>query len=167
MEFPLVLALRAVQGVFAVIILGLSASVIQWYNDDTLTSPPAPVSFMIFVPLFSMVSCVYLEITPKFLPKYLHPWAVLGFEVINVIFYFAGFVAMAVFLNNLVYCRGAVCASARAATVFASFNFVLWGVTAGLAIKGTFNGMFASLLARRTGANSGATDQSPQMKEAV
>lgn len=74
---------------------------------------------------------------------------------------------MAVFLNNLVFCRGAVCASARAATVFASFNFVLWGVTAGLAIKGTFNGMFASLLARRTGANSRATDQSPQMKEAV
>lgn len=74
---------------------------------------------------------------------------------------------MAVFLDHLLYCRGAVCASARAATVFAAFSFALWGVTAGLAVKGTFNGVFAGLLARRSGAKSGTSNQNPQMTEAV
>ncbi|ROW06394.1 hypothetical protein VMCG_04324 [Cytospora schulzeri] len=167
MEFPLVLALRGAQGIFAGIILGLSAYVVHWYNADTLTSPPSQVSFLIFVPLFSLLSIAYLEVTPKFLPKYSHPWAVLALEVTNVIFYFAGFVALAVFLNHLIFCRGAVCGSARASAVFAAFNFALWGVTAGLAVKGSLTGGFAGLLARRPGAKSGTQKQNPQMKETV
>ncbi|KUI57717.1 hypothetical protein VP1G_05051 [Cytospora mali] len=169
MEFPLVLALRAFQGIFAIIIIGLSAYVVHWYNVDTLTSPPAQVNFLIFVPLFSLISIAYMEATPRHLHQHAvsHPWAVLALEVTNVIFYFAGFVALAVFLNNLLFCRGAVCGSARASAVFAAFNFALWGATAGLAIKNALGGGFTGLFAGLRGAKSGTQKQNPQMKEVV
>ncbi|KKY30580.1 hypothetical protein UCDDA912_g09438 [Diaporthe ampelina] len=168
MGFPLMLALRAVQGVFAVVILGLSAYVANWYNIDTLTSSPSQVNFLVFVPLFSLISIAYLEAVPKFMPKFSHPWAVLALEVTNVLFYFAGFVALAVFLTHLLFCRGAVCGSARAATVFSSFNFLLWTATAALTIKDALKGGFAGLRSGRGGAGQGMPmQQNAQMKEAA
>ena len=72
-----------------------------------------------------------------------HPWAHLAFEVINTVYYFAGFVALSVFLGKLLFCRGSVCAAARADAVFAALSFLLWtGSTAILAVeifKGRFN----------------------------
>lgn len=96
MGFPLTLALRAVQGVVAFVILGLAAYgmrilrenyghrsglrirltreivVANWYNVDTLTSSPSQINFMIFVPLFTLISVAYLEVVPKLLPKCKH-----------------------------------------------------------------------------------------------
>jgi hypothetical protein len=74
-----------------------------------------------------------------------HPFAHLTFEVLNVLFYFAGFVALAVFLSKLLFCRGSVCAAARADAVFAAFSWMLWtGTTTILALeifKGGVSGM--------------------------
>lgn len=41
----------------------------NWYNVDTLTSSPSQVNFLVFVPLFSLISIAYLEAVPKFMPK--------------------------------------------------------------------------------------------------
>lgn len=41
----------------------------HWYNNDTLTASPSQVNFLIFVPLFSIISVAYLEIAPRFMPK--------------------------------------------------------------------------------------------------
>lgn len=139
------------------------------------------------MPLFSLISIAYLEAVPKFMPKceycqspdqcskltlspVSHPWAVLALEVTNVLFYFAGFVALAVFLTHLLFCRGAVCGSARAATVFSSFNFLLWTATAALTIKDALKGGFAGLRNGRGGAGHGMPmqmQQNAQMKEAA
>ncbi|ROV95792.1 hypothetical protein VPNG_08751 [Cytospora leucostoma] len=169
MEFPVVLALRAVQGIFAIIIIGLSAYVVHWYNVDTLTSPPAQMEFLIFVPVFSLISIAYLETIPRFMPKFSHPWATLALEIINSVFYFAGFIAMAVFLNHLLYCRGAVCGSARASTVFAAFSFALWGATAGLAVRNLLGGggLAGLSLGRRGAQKPGAQRKNAQMREVV
>jgi hypothetical protein len=74
-----------------------------------------------------------------------HPFAHLAFEVLNLLFYFAGFVALAVFLSKLLFCRGSVCAAARADAVFAAFSWILWtGTTTILALeifKGGVSGM--------------------------
>jgi len=60
----------------------------------------------------------------------------LAFEVLNTLFYFAGFTALAVFLGKLLFCRGSVCAAARADAIFAAFSFLLWtGSTAILALE--------------------------------
>lgn len=101
-----------------------------------------------------------------------HPWAVLALETTNVIFYFAGFIALAVFLSKLLFCRGAVCGSARAATAFSSFEFALWAATAVLTIKDAAQGGFSGM--RLPGRNRGVQSQgnvqfqgNQQMKEAA
>lgn len=91
----------------------------------------------------------------------------------NVLFYFAGFVALAVFLSKLLFCRGAVCGSARAATAFGAFEFVLWGVTAAFTVKDAVKGGFSGirLPGRNRGQGSQGTMQfqqgNQQMKEAA
>jgi hypothetical protein len=53
-----------------------------------------------------------------------------------MIFYFAGFIAQAVFLSKLLLCHGTVCHAARADAVFAAFSWALWtGSTAILAME--------------------------------
>jgi hypothetical protein len=60
----------------------------------------------------------------------------LAFEIVNTLFYFAGFIALAVFLGKLLFCRGSVCAAARADAVFAAFSWILWcGSTVILALE--------------------------------
>lgn len=75
----------------------------------------------------------------------------------NVIFYFSGFIALGVFLSHLLFCRGAVCGSARAATVFGSFEFCLWAATAALTIKDAAQGGFSGI--RLPGRNRGQGSQ--------
>lgn len=86
MAFGLLLPLRIAQFVFAVVVVGLSSygmkelmhkrdvitdepAVAHWYNADTLTASPSQINFLIFVPLFSFISVVYLEVVPRFVPK--------------------------------------------------------------------------------------------------
>jgi hypothetical protein len=141
--------------------------VAHWYNADTFTASPSQINFLIFVPLFSFVSIAYLEITPRFVAKGLsilsfprsiligpasQPYAHLGFEVLNMFFYFVGFIALAAFLGNLLFCRGSVCVAARVDAVFAAFSWVLWtGSTAILALeifKGGLSGMRTDMRAK-------------------
>jgi hypothetical protein len=74
-----------------------------------------------------------------------HPYAHLVVEVLNTLYYFVGFVALATFLSKLLFCRGSVCAAARADAVFAAFSWMLWtGSTTILALeifKGGLSGM--------------------------
>lgn len=57
-----------------------------------------------------------------------------------MLFYFAGFVALAVFLGKLLFCRGSVCAAARADAVFAAFNWLLWTGSSALVAINMFRG---------------------------
>ena len=41
----------------------------NWYNVDTLTASPMQVNFLIFAPLFTILSVVYIEGASRFLPK--------------------------------------------------------------------------------------------------
>jgi len=145
MAIGLLLPLRIVQVIFAVVVLGLSSYVANWYDADTLTASPSQINFLIFVPPFSFISIVYLEVVSRFVPKASHPFAHLGFEVLNALFYFAGFIALAVFIGKLLFCRGSVCAAARADTAFAAFSWMLWtasSVIVGMkTLKGGFKGL--------------------------
>lgn len=92
----------------------------------------------------------------------------------NVLFYFAGFVALGVFLSKLLFCRGAVCGSARAVTVFGAFEFALWAATAAFTVKDAVKGGFSGFKFPGRGSRGaqGGNMQfqqggSPQMKEAA
>lgn len=140
MAFGLLLPLRIAQFVFSVVILGLSGYVAHWYNSDTLTASPSQINFLVFLPLFSILSITYLELAPRFLPKLSHPIAHFTLELLNLLFYFCGFIALSVFLGKLLFCRGTVCGAARADAVFAAFNWVLWTGSSALLALEVFKG---------------------------
>jgi len=140
MALGLLLPIRIAQAVFAVVVLGLSGYVAHWYNADTLTASPSQINFLIFVPIFTLISVLYLEVTPRFMSKASHPYAHFAFELLNVLFYFAGFIALSVFLSKLLFCRGSVCAAARADAAFGAFSWLLWLASSAILAMEMFKG---------------------------
>ncbi|KAK0635082.1 membrane-associating domain-containing protein [Bombardia bombarda] len=138
----IVLGIRSIQLAFSVAILGLSGYVANWYNTDTLTSSPSQINFLIFAALWSLLSIACLEIVPRFYSRVSNPYGFLAIEFTNVLFWFAGFVALGVFLSQLLFCRGSVCAAAQADTAFAAFMFVTWVATVGILAKDVFKAGF-------------------------
>ena len=66
----------------------------------------------------------------------------MGIELLNVVFYFGGMIALAVFLNTLLFCRGTVCGAARASAGLAGFEWLLFLATAVLNGMEVFRGGF-------------------------
>lgn len=69
-----------------------------------------------------------------------HPYAHLAVEVSTAIFHLAGFIALAVFLSKLLFCRGSVCHAARADAGFAALGWILWMATTTLVAMEIFRG---------------------------
>lgn len=69
-----------------------------------------------------------------------HPYIHFGVELLNMLFYFAGFVALSVFLGKLLFCRGSVCSAARADAVFAAFLWLSWSASTALLALEMFKG---------------------------
>jgi len=63
----------------------------------------------------------------------------------NTLFYFAGFIALSVFIGRLLFCRGSVCAAARADAVFAAFSWMLWTASSAIVAMKVFKGGFKGL----------------------
>jgi len=129
MAFGLLLPLRILQFLVGAIVLGLSAYVAHWYDAETLTDSPTQINFLIFTPIFTFFAILYLELTPRFAKRASHPYVHFAFESFTALFYLAGFIALAVFLSKLLFCRGSVCAAARADAGVAALGWVLWMVT--------------------------------------
>ncbi|KAI0972900.1 membrane-associating domain-containing protein [Xylaria arbuscula] len=134
----IILGLRVAQFTFAFIVLGLSAFVVNWYNVDTMSVPPAQVGWPLFVSLFTIISLGALEGLPRFVPRFFHPYAALALEFSNALFYLAGFIALSTFMGGLLYCRGSVCGSARADVAFMIFEFLLWVASTTLTSRDLF-----------------------------
>jgi hypothetical protein len=91
-------------------------------------------------------------------------WAALSLELSNVLFYFAGFIALAVFISKLLFCRGTVCGAARADVAFGAFEFLLWAASCAFTVMETSKkGAFSF---RRSGNRGQAPLGGSQMKEA-
>lgn len=119
-----VLSLRIAQAVFSIIILGLSAYVADWWSGYWHASSPGEVNFLVFCAVWTLLALLYLIVVPwRFSDTALHhAFAILAVEAVTVIFWFAGFIALATFLSDRV-CFGSVCSAAKAADVFAAFTW--------------------------------------------
>ncbi|KAI5841822.1 hypothetical protein DFP73DRAFT_608658 [Morchella snyderi] len=116
MEFNVILTLRIIQALLAIIVLGISAYVIDVFSPITIDS----ANFLLFnvcaLPslihpiasavraksvrrasssIWSFVALGYLVATPMFFPNFHNRWGVLGVEAITMVFWFAGFIALA------------------------------------------------------------------------
>ncbi|KAF3070549.1 hypothetical protein GL218_00117 [Daldinia childiae] len=157
-----ILAIRAAQLIFGIILLGLTAYVAHWYNVDTLTSSPSQINILLFASLYTIVSVLYLELAPRFVPKISHPLAAFGLATSNALFHFAGFIALSVFMSKLLFCRGSVCGSAQASIAFGAMEFLLWAAFAIFAGKEVVQGGFLP----KRGPKSQSPLKPSEMKEA-
>ena len=85
---------------------------------------PGEVNFAIFSSVWTILALIYLIVVPwRFSEtKASHKYAILSVEAVTMIFWFAAFLALAVFLGDRI-CFGSVCSAAKAATVFSAFEW--------------------------------------------
>lgn len=154
MAFNFMLPLRIAQFVLALLVLALEAYVASWWNEYSPSSSPDRVNFLIFNGIWTAIIVVpFLTLAPRFFPRAAHPYAILALEAVTMIFWFAGFIAHAVFVSAFVACRGNMCRCAQAATVFAAFEWALFTATT----------VLATLHVLRT-RNGGRAKHNPQME---
>ncbi|KAK3077419.1 hypothetical protein LTS18_010309, partial [Coniosporium uncinatum] len=119
MAFNFVLPVRIVQAVFAIIVLGVLAYAAhdwsQWWS-------PSSVNFLIFTSVWTLLALAYLIITPGRFPTLAHKYGILAAEAVTMLFWFAGFVALATLLGDINCRAGNVCGSSIAGDVFAAFE---------------------------------------------
>lgn len=101
--------------------------VAHWYNkysiyDDSISE----VNFLIFVSLWTGLITIYLAIAQFKFPSLAPAIAVLALDALTMLFWFAGFIALAVYHSNLGLCRGRVCDDLVAAIVFGAFEWYVF-----------------------------------------
>ncbi|EHA28612.1 hypothetical protein CBS63078_8702 [Aspergillus niger] len=131
-NFPWIYPVRVIQAIFGIIVLALTAYYISWfaYSSD---SP----NFMLFVACWTaFIATPYLALAPVFFPQLAHRIVIPAVEVITMIFWFAGFIALAVFLPPAEACHWSRCSALQAATVFGALEWVLFLVTSVFAVLG-------------------------------
>lgn len=96
--------------------------VCDWWTTHWYANSPEEINYLIFVVVWTLLALAYLVVAPARFPAAAHKFAMLAVEALTMLFWFAGFIALAVWLNGRV-CFGSVCASAKAATVFAAFEW--------------------------------------------
>jgi hypothetical protein len=102
---------------------------------------PVEVNFLIFSPIWSIVALFALIIVPWKMPHIAQATGprigLLVLELLTTLYWFGGFVAMAVFLNDRI-CFGTVCSVAKAGTAISALNWVAWMATLVLAVVRLF-----------------------------
>ncbi|KAF2829065.1 hypothetical protein CC86DRAFT_345520 [Ophiobolus disseminans] len=142
----IVLGLRGVQVLFSVIVLGLTAYLIDAYNGpwDGAGWSPHSVNFMLFTSIWTLLAVAYLVLSPTRFPRAAHKYAIGAVEFLTMLFWFAAFVAVAVRWGDAYWGywgrKGTFYQSGVAAIVFSAFlwlTFVATTVLAALHIRRT------------------------------
>ncbi|KAK3680954.1 hypothetical protein LTR37_021010 [Vermiconidia calcicola] len=130
-----VLSLRIAQIVLAIIVLALTAYVANWWGGYWHSMSPSQINFLLFDAVWTLLALIYLTLVPWRFSETIahHKFAILAVEALTTIFWFAGFVALAVFLSDRV-CYGHVCSAAKAAAVFGAFGWVCFAATTAMAV---------------------------------
>jgi hypothetical protein len=122
----LALPLRAAQLLFAVIILGLMAFVVDSWSGPYWTWSPDSANFLLFCAVWTILACIYLILASHTFAHHPagHKFGVLAVEALTTIFWFAGFIALATFLGDLPgRNKWHTKRAAEAATVFGAFEW--------------------------------------------
>jgi hypothetical protein len=96
--------------------------VANWWGSYWNAGAPSQVAFLLFCSVLTLITLAYLIVVPmRFAEsKANHAGVITGVEGLTMVFWFAGFLALAVWLGNRV-CFGHVCSAAKAATAFGAF----------------------------------------------
>jgi hypothetical protein len=87
------------------------------------------VNFLIFSPVWSLLALTALVIVPMKMSSFAAStpgsYGLLALEVLTMLYWFGGFIAMAVFLRDRI-CFGAVCDVAKAGTALSAVTWLVW-----------------------------------------
>jgi len=134
-EPRVVLPLRGVALLFSIIELGLTAYGVSIFDGSvsdgfvTYYYNFGALNFLLFCSLWSILLLIYLIVSLR-MPHITHLFVTTALLFITMIFWFAGFVALAVFLGSTINgaCSSGVgsCGVLDAATAFAAFLWVIF-----------------------------------------
>ncbi|KAJ6107671.1 hypothetical protein N7523_008994 [Penicillium sp. IBT 18751x] len=149
---PWIQAIRIVQAIFGLIVLALTAYVVSTYSWWAYSST---VDFLLFLGCWtSFVAVPYLGAAPIFFPRLAHHYVIPAVEVITMIFWFAGFIALGAELPPPAYCHWSACSAMQATTVFGAFEWVLFAVTTYFAVLDLMNHRRSGETAQKTQHNA-------------
>ncbi|KAF2257819.1 hypothetical protein CC78DRAFT_549618 [Lojkania enalia] len=98
MAYVFTLPIRIAQAVLSIIILGLTAYIIDTFSTPFGSFSPDSVDFMLFTSLWTLLAVGYLvfvAMMPDRIPVIAHKYAVAAVEAVTMIFWFAAWVAVA------------------------------------------------------------------------
>lgn len=129
MALGLIGIIHIVAAVFSIIELGLTGYAVSVYNDawngwyGGYSWSPDRVNFMLFNAIWSILVLAYVGVTPLYMTSIFHRLAALVLEAITMIFWFAGSIALAVWIGVPRCGNDHLCGSVQAAV---AFGFFLW-----------------------------------------
>jgi len=133
--------------VLSVIELGLTAYVVSvylsgpgYYDDGGFHQlSPSPVNFMVFNSIWSLLVLAYVGLSPLYYTRIFHRLASLALEAATMIFWFAGAIALAVFVGGPYDCSdNSFCGAIEAAV---AFGFFLWALFTFLVVLDTIEAL--------------------------
>jgi len=134
------LPLRAVQMLFAFLVLVLCGVAISKFGSGI-----GSLGFLLFCGIWAILSLIYLLLAPSMLADFHNVYIILGLEFLNMIFFFAGFIAVAAGIGSLdcealdgfEFSNGLKtgCQTTKAATAFGAFSWLLWLATLILVVR--------------------------------
>ncbi|KAI1372369.1 membrane-associating domain-containing protein [Hypoxylon crocopeplum] len=127
MAYGFVPIVHIVAAVFAIIELGLTSYMASRFDNWWFGGySPSRVNFMIFNSVWSLLVLIYVGVTPLYMTSVFHRLAALALNAVTTIFWFAGAIALAVFVAGPYDCRAdSYCGSSEAAV---AFGFFLWAL---------------------------------------
>ncbi|KAL8924990.1 MAG: hypothetical protein Q9172_002419 [Xanthocarpia lactea] len=137
--FTVVFVSRTLQLLFAVILLGLCGYLV---TDNVIYNIPSQVNFMLFNSVWTIFPAVpFLFYSDRILParpssKLIH----LAVDAITMLFWFAGFIALAEWYNNIIICVGKGCGVTVAVIIFGVLEWILFSLTTTLSALDAWQG---------------------------
>ncbi|RDW56894.1 hypothetical protein BP5796_12961 [Coleophoma crateriformis] len=123
-------ALRLLQLMSSILVLGLSAYLVHHFTDVQRQNIPTALDIeldlLVAISTFSLLTIYCLEFLPYFGNIVLNPYHEFFAEAAVAGLYFGTFIALAVSVSKLYKCTSPLCAAARADTVFAALSYTAW-----------------------------------------
>lgn len=139
MSNAFIFPLRLAQAILTIIILGIMAYVVNQFDGYWWSSSPSQANFLLFCSIWTLLVVAYLVVAPLRFPAASHKFAILAVEFVTMIFWFAGFIAYAVFITGCDRVGTSVCRASEAGVTFGAFEWVLFLVTTFMAALHVLN----------------------------
>ncbi|MCJ1330797.1 hypothetical protein MMC10_007484 [Thelotrema lepadinum] len=146
----IIMAARVAQFVFAVIVLGTASYVASLWANGGITDAfgnsfdfhfvPSQIAFMIFVSLWSILVVLWQVLTPRFAQGLAHRFVILGLDALTMLFWFAGFIALAVATGAFIGVTLSWYQTQQACVAFGAFSWIAFLITTVLSAIDVFRG---------------------------